>query len=70
MPKTDPIRCDNGWFPKSLLTYLKACKRTKSEREDSEEAFRILIDDMKAEIGDRFLSTRRPGFEIIFLQNT
>lgn len=21
MPNTDPIRCDSGWFPKSLLTY-------------------------------------------------
>jgi hypothetical protein len=22
-PKTDPMRCERGWLPKSLLTYLK-----------------------------------------------
>lgn len=26
MPKIDPIRCDKGWLPKSLLTYLQIKK--------------------------------------------
>lgn len=33
MPNTEPIKCDRGWLPKSLLTYLETHDNTEGEVE-------------------------------------